>query len=142
MKYRLVSKANPLDRSKSKWYASPVNDGKISKADLAREIVGISALSRGDVSSVIENLIDILPKYLLMGKSVSLGELGTLRVSFSSEGVEEQKQFNVNKISGVKIIFTPGTLLKGQLRDLRFEFEGKKSNESGNDGDSGEIIEG
>jgi predicted histone-like DNA-binding protein len=145
MKYRLISKANPLDRSKSKWYASPVNDGKISKADLAKEIVGISALSRGDVSSVIENLIDILPKYLLMGKSVSLGELGTLRVSFSSEGVEEQKQFNVNKISGAKIIFTPGTLLKGQLRDLHFELESRKDRESGDGGSNGDpegIIEG
>lgn len=29
MKFRLVEKANPLDRSKKKWYANPVNTGKI-----------------------------------------------------------------------------------------------------------------
>jgi predicted histone-like DNA-binding protein len=121
----MIQRVNPQDRTLTKWYASPVNDGKITKTDLAREIVNISALSRGDVSSVIENLIEILPKYLLMGKSVSLGELGTLRVSFGSEGVENETDFNANKISGVKIIFTPGMELKKQLGNIHFELDNK-----------------
>jgi predicted histone-like DNA-binding protein len=121
MKYKLIERANPLDRDQKKWYASPVNDGKISKADLGKEIVGISSLSRGDVSNVIENLIDTMPKYLLMGKSISLGEFGTLRISFSSEGVETPDQFNTNKISGVKVIFTPGVELKKALESIKFE---------------------
>jgi predicted histone-like DNA-binding protein len=139
MKYKLITRANPQDRTQSKWYASPVNEGKISKTGLAREIVGTSALSRGDVSSVVENLIDIIPKYLLMGKSISLGELGTLRVSFSSKGVEEQKDFGVNKISGVKIVFTPGIELKQQLHNIRFE---KVGSEPANTPDENEPIEG
>jgi predicted histone-like DNA-binding protein len=124
MKYKLIVRESPLDRTKAKLYANPVNDGKITKDDIAKEIVNTSALSRGDVSSVIENLIDVVPKYLLMGKSVSLGELGTLRVSFSSEGVEEAKDFNVHKINGLKIIFTPGVALKEELRHIHFEREG------------------
>ncbi|GHT58159.1 hypothetical protein AGMMS50239_02130 [Bacteroidia bacterium] len=125
MKYKMTQRANPQDRTVVKWYASPVNDGKITKTDLAKEIVSISALSRGDVSSVIENLLDILPKYLLMGKSVSLGELGTLRVSFGSEGVENEKDFNAGKISGVRIVFTPGVELKKQLGDIHFETDSR-----------------
>jgi predicted histone-like DNA-binding protein len=121
MKYKLIWRANPQNRAAKKLYASPVNDGKITKTDLAREIVNISALSRGDVSSTIENLLEIIPKYLLMGKSVSLGELGTLRVSFGSEGVDEAKDFNTGKISGVKIVFTPGVELKKQLGNIHFE---------------------
>jgi predicted histone-like DNA-binding protein len=125
MKYRMIWRMNPQDRKMVKCYASPVNNGKITKTDLAREIVNMSALSRGDVSSVIENLLEILPKYLLMGKSVSLGELGTMRVSFGSEGVANEKDFNTGKISGVKIIFTPGVELKKQLGDIHFELESK-----------------
>jgi predicted histone-like DNA-binding protein len=123
MKYKMIWRVNPQDRTKAKWYASPVNDGKITKTDLAKEIVTISALSRGDVSSVIENLLEILPKYLLMGKSVNLGELGTLRVSFGSEGVDDVKDFSTKKISGVKIVFTPGVELKKQLGDIHFELD-------------------
>jgi predicted histone-like DNA-binding protein len=119
----MIQRANPQDRKVVKWYATPVNDGKITKIDLAKEIVNISSLSRGDVSNVIESLIDIMPKYLLMGKSVSLGELGTLRISFGSEGVEEEKDFNVSKISGVKFVFTPGVTLKRQLEEIHFELD-------------------
>jgi predicted histone-like DNA-binding protein len=123
MKYKLIQRANPQDRAMTKWYASPVNDGKIMKTDLAKEIVNMSALSRGDVSSVIENLLEILPKYLLMGKSVSLGELGTMRVSFGSEGVDSEADFSTGKISGVKIVFTPGVELKKQLGNIHFELD-------------------
>ncbi len=104
-----------------KWYASPVNDGKVTKGDLAKDIVGNSSLSRGDITSTIENVLDTMPKYLLMGKSISLGEFGTLRLSFSSEGVDKPDEFNVNMISGVKVIFTPSVELKKALEDIKFE---------------------
>jgi predicted histone-like DNA-binding protein len=121
MKYKAIQRANPQDRKQSKWYASPVNEGKIAITELAKEIVEISSLARGDVSNVIESLIDVVPKYLLMGKSVNLGELGTLRVSFGSEGVNTEAEVGASKISGVKIVFTPGIELKKRLADIHFE---------------------
>lgn len=143
MKYKLIERANPLNRENKKWYATPVNDGTISKADLSKEIVNVSSLSRGDVSSVIENLIDIIPKYLLMGYSVNLGELGTLRISFSSEGVENVDDFHTSKIDKVKIVFTPSTTLKGQLSDIKFELtKGVASTGSGSSSGGSEEEEG
>jgi predicted histone-like DNA-binding protein len=121
MKYRIIRRVNPLDRSQEKWYASPVNDGRITKAELSKEIVGLSSLSRGDVSNVIESLLDVLPKYLLMGKSVNLGDLGTLRVSFSSEGVDDPNDFTASKIKGARVIFTPSVELKNALATLKYE---------------------
>ena len=121
MKYKLIERVNPQNRNQSKWYANPVNDGKISKTGLAKEIAAISSLSRGDVSNVIENLLEVLPKYLTMGKSVSLGEFGTLRLSFSSNGVESKEDFNSNKIKGIKVIFTPGVEMKKAIESISFE---------------------
>ncbi|GHV47342.1 hypothetical protein FACS1894181_00600 [Bacteroidia bacterium] len=126
MKYRFVARANPQKPEEVKQYAAPVNDGKITIEDLAKDIVGASSLSRGDVTSTIENMVDAMLKYLLMGKSVSLGELCTMRVSFSSVGVEHVKDFHVGLINGKKFVFTPGVALKKQLRDLHFELDGKK----------------
>ena len=121
MKYKLIKRTNPRDKKEEKWYASPINEGKITKTDVAKEIVNLSSLSRGDVSNVIENLLDTMPKYLLMGKSINLGEFGTLRLSFSSKGVNKPEEFNTNLIKGAKIIFTPSVELKKILKDLRFE---------------------
>jgi predicted histone-like DNA-binding protein len=122
MKYKLVELKNPQDRqSPGKWYAAPVNEGKVVQQDIAVDIVNLSSLSRGDVSNVINNLIDTVPKYLFMNKSVSLGELGTFRISFSSEGVEDPKDFSVDKISGIRILFVPSTELKKKLEHIHFE---------------------
>ncbi|MGC3977393.1 MAG: HU family DNA-binding protein [Paludibacteraceae bacterium] len=122
MKYKLIPRANPQKPTDApKLYASPVNDGKVSQKEIAAEIVGLSSLARGDVSNVIESLLDIVPKYLLMGKSVSLGELGTLRVSFSSEGVASPGEFNVGLISGVRVLFTPSPGLRKSIENIRYE---------------------
>jgi predicted histone-like DNA-binding protein len=122
MKYKLVERKNPQDRqAPGKWYAAPVNDGKIAQEEIAVDIVNLSSLARGDVGNVINSLIDTVPRYLLMGKSVNLGELGTFRVSFSSEGVGDPKDFTVDKISGTRIIFVPSTALKKKLDSIHFE---------------------
>jgi predicted histone-like DNA-binding protein len=122
MKYKLIQRKNPLQPTQEgKWYASPVNDGKIDQKTISAEIVEISSLARGDVANVIESLLDTLPKYLLMGKSVNLGDLGTLRLSFSSEGVENPEDFHTTMISGTKVVFTPSVELKHAIENIKFE---------------------
>ena len=122
MKYKLVARKNPQNpQAAPKCYASPVNDGKVSQKNIAADIVGLSSLSRGDVSNVIDSLLDTVPKYLQMGKSVSLGDLGTLRISFSSEGVASETEFNTGKISGVRVLFTPSPVLRKSIEDIKFE---------------------
>jgi len=130
MKYRLIPRENPQDRGgEKKFYAVPVHNGKITKKQIAEDLVLASSLSRGDISSVIENLLDAIPKYLLKGHSVQLGELGTLRISFSSEGAVDAGSFHVGMIRGRKIIFTPGPAFKKILAELVFEKEKEKKNE-------------
>jgi predicted histone-like DNA-binding protein len=122
MKYKLVSRKNPQDRENpGKWYATPINEGKVTQQEIAIDIVNLSSLSRGDVTNVISSLIDTVPKYLTMNKSVSLGELGTFRISFSSEGVEKPEEFTTGKISGIRILFIPSVELKKKLQNLHFE---------------------
>jgi predicted histone-like DNA-binding protein len=122
MRYKLVERKNPQDwESQGKWYATPIYDGKVAQREISEDIVNLSSLARGDVGNVINSVIDTVPKYLVMGKSVNLGELGTFRVSFSSEGVEDPKTFTVDKISGVRVLFTPSAELRRKLDSIRFE---------------------
>jgi predicted histone-like DNA-binding protein len=122
MKYKVLRRKNPQQPLLGgKYYAAPINDGKVSQKEIATEITGLSSLARGDVSNVINSLIDTVPKYLLMGKSVSLGELGTLRLSFSSEGVDRPEDLKTSMISGVRVIFTPSTDLRKAIAGIHFE---------------------
>ena len=122
LKYKLVEKSNPRDlTAPKKFYASHVLSGKKTLGNISRDIEDISSLSRGDISNVLQNLVDQIPKYLLDGQTVSLGELGTLRLTLSSEGAEKAKDFKASMIKNVKIVFTPGKMLKEEMAKAGFQ---------------------
>lgn len=124
MKYKVIEKGNPANpEMPKKKYASPVNAGKFTIKDFAKEISGRSSLTRGDIENVLNNFLDELPTFLKLGLSVKLGEFGTVRLSLSSSGVELSEKFDASKIKGVKVIFTPGADLKKSLKDISFEEE-------------------
>lgn len=120
--YHLIQRPDPRDRTKpSKWYATPSSRGRKSIEHISADVSGSSSLSRGDIQNVILSLVDQVPKYLLDGQSVELGELGTMRIGFSSEGVSQKEEFNASQIDDVKIIFTPSTKLKQMLGNVHYE---------------------
>ena len=122
LKYKLIQRGDPRDPSApKKFYAVHVKTGTKSVADMSTDIADISSLSPGDIQNSILNMVQQSPKYLLDGLSVCLGELGTLRISFSSEGVDSEADFSVSKIRGIRVIFTPGKLIREALLKARFE---------------------
>ena len=120
MKIKMVQRKNPQKKSEVKYYASPVNAGKKTLRDIARDIAGRSSLTRGDIENVLANFIDCLPHYLRDGFSVQLSEFGTMRLTLSSEGAETVKAFKTEKIKP-RVTFTPGVELKAALRDNSYE---------------------
>lgn len=122
MKFRLVKRKNPQNRTQSKYYASPVNAGRKSLRDISKDIAGRSSLTRGDVESVLLNFVDRLPAYLKDGHSVQLGEFGTMRLTLGSKGADSEKAFSTDTIRP-RVVFTPGVELKRELRDTNYEVQ-------------------
>lgn len=120
MFYRLVQKANPLDQEHKQRYATSVNAGKIDTRMIAKTLAQKSSLTTGDVMNVLENLMEEIPRWLGQGYSVNLGELGTFRLSLSSQGVKEQKEFNTRTIKK-KVVFLPSKSFKSELKTIPFE---------------------
>lgn len=124
MKYKLIQKGKPGDPdAPKKWYATPIKSGTITQKNLAQQISGRSSLTSGDVNNVIQNLLELLPQELIKGNSVQLSDFGTFRLSFSSDGVDTEKDFTKDKIKGVKILFTPSNDFKKTLSDMKLEKE-------------------
>jgi predicted histone-like DNA-binding protein len=122
MKYKVIERYNPRQpEAPRKWYASPVNSGKLTLKDFAKEIAGRSSLTRGDIENTLNNFMEELPTFLKLGLSVQLGTFGTVRLSLSSEGASVPGEFNAGMIKGVKVIFTPGAELKKALEETTFE---------------------
>ncbi len=122
MKYKLVQRKNPLKPSEpGKFYPQAVNAGKITVRQIVSDISGRSSLTRGDINNVLDNFLDRLPAYLMLGHSVRLGDFGTLRLSITGEGTATKEKYNAKKINAPKVIFTPGTDFKNSLDEITFE---------------------
>ena len=125
MKIKMVPRKNPQKKSEVKFYASPINAGKKTLRDIAKDIAGRSSLTRGDIENVLTNFMECLPSYLRDGFSVQLGEFGTVRLTLSSEGALNEKAFKTETIKP-RVTFTPGVELKAALRDNSYETPKKK----------------
>jgi predicted histone-like DNA-binding protein len=118
---RKIQKKNPQDLTQSKWYLTQEKSGNVGIKDIAREIEGRSALSLGDVQSVLSNLVEVLPVFLKLGQSVNLEGFGSFRISVSSEGAATPEELNARHIKGVKLLFLPSADLKRNLEGISFE---------------------
>ena len=122
MKYKLIQKVNPLEPdSNRKWYSSPVKTGTINNYQVSKGIAAKSSMTRGAVLNVIENMVDEIPKYLMDGYRVNLNNLGTLRISMSSEGVNTPEDFTDDNIKNMRVVFTPSPEFKKSLKNIKYE---------------------
>ena len=114
----MTKKYNPANRkANAKWYATPVNAGKISAFQLNRQIVISSKQNKKEVKRTIDATVEEITKLLTDDYSVCLGTLGTFRVSFSSEGVEKSEEFQPEMINNIKVIFKPAVELLEKLKE-------------------------
>ena len=136
-KFNLVQKGKPgkPDEPK-KWYAVPQT----------REAQSVKAMTRSATENTstapieMEAALDLLGKYaseqLLQGHTVKVGDLGTLRITFKSDGVANINDFNAGvMIKEPRILFTPSKEFR--LTDYR-KAKGISTGGSGSEGGEGE----
>jgi predicted histone-like DNA-binding protein len=66
-------------------------------------------------------LVDVSIDSLSNGTVVRLGDLGSLRMSLSSEGRETAKDVTASAIKKSSVIFTPGIRIKEMLKGVKYQ---------------------
>jgi predicted histone-like DNA-binding protein len=125
VKFKVIEKGQPgvAGGGEKKFYASPVMSGDLTLAGLTRKIEKISTVSGADIRAVLYAMVDVMRDSLADGQIVRLGEMGSLRVSISSEGKENADEVNAKAIKNAKVIFTPGKDIKDMLATLNYTKE-------------------
>ncbi|AZZ59322.1 HU family DNA-binding protein [Riemerella anatipestifer] len=123
IKYKTIQKAQPgvAGGGDKKFYASPVYQGEKTLEGLTKDIEKISTVSGADIRAVLYALVDVMQNSLSDGQIVRLGELGSMRVSLSSEGKAKEEEVTSAAVKSAKVLFTPGSDLKKMLQTLKFE---------------------
>ena len=110
-------------QSETQWHASPIITNRLTTRSVCKVVTRNTTTAPTEAESTFNLVCDGIVHELQQGNSVQLGELGWLRLSFSSEGVDNLEDFNAaTMIKNVKIVFTPSKTLMNDIKNgLEFE---------------------
>lgn len=126
-KYKLIKRSNPQDKAAPrKWYATPIGEQAESVKAMTRAATEYTTTAPIEMEGAFQLLSAYAKQQLQQGHIVRVGDLGTLRVSFSSEGVEDITKFNaVSMIKNPRLIFTPSKEFRESvLNGIQFQNAG------------------
>ena len=123
-KFKLTQKKNPMKKDEpAKWYAIPSVVNRLTTRTVCKVVTRNTTTAPTEAESTFNLVCDGIVHELQQGNSVQLGELGWLRLSFGSEGVEDLTKFDAaSMIKNLKVVFSPSkTLLSSIEQGLQFE---------------------
>ena len=121
LKFKVIPRLNPrIPEAPPKYYAIGISQGEVDVRELAEQITAQSTVSTIDTLAVLEALLKVIPRELSAGKIVRLGDLGSFRLTLSSEGSEQPEDFNASMIKGTKLHFRAGKLFRNVLKTIDF----------------------
>jgi predicted histone-like DNA-binding protein len=123
MKFKVIERGQPgvAGGGQKKYYAHAVVDGELTLDSMTTEIEKRCTVNGADIRAVLYSMVEVTSEALQEGRIVRLGELGSLRMSLSSEGREKEEDVNYTAIRGGNILFNPGPKLKGSLLSMKYQ---------------------
>ena len=122
MKFKIIKRKNPQDRSQEKYYPTPVYTDEIGVDELAEEISYATSMTPTDVKAVLEGLLNVMPKHLRRGVKIKLNRFGTFKVIFGGNGQENAEDVTAADIDGTRISFIGASeMKKAVLTDMPFQ---------------------
>jgi len=103
-----------------KFYASPVHDRAISLDGLTKAIEKTSTVNGADIRAVLYAMVEETVNGLSDGRIIRLGDLGSLRITLSSEGKDTAEEVTASSVKKAGVIFTPGKKLQEMLKSAKF----------------------
>ena len=109
-----------LGTTTASYYAQAKYDGVTSQEDIAQMVSQISAISVGDVLSVMNTVSMLLSIELANGRIVDLGDLGRFRATLRSKSCDKPENFKREMIHGNRVIFVPGHQVRIKMKNASY----------------------
>ena len=103
-----------------KFYASPVHDREISLDGLTKAIEKTSTVNGADIRAVLYAMVEEAVVGLSDGRIIRLGDLGSIRITLSSEGKNTPEEVTANSVKKAGVIFTHGAKLQEMLKVAKY----------------------
>lgn len=121
VKYSVIARKNPLKKDQpAKFYAQIQSNGEEDFKSMTRAVADRCTVTGSDAKAVLDAFMTIMIQRLQNGQIVRLNDLGSFRMSATSQGTATEKEFNATKIMKARIIFTPCKELKEMCKSASF----------------------
>ncbi|MBP3517701.1 MAG: DNA-binding protein [Parabacteroides sp.] len=124
LKYKLVQRKNlgkDQVENPEKVYVQMISGDYVTFEELMEEVGDSTVAGSAGVKAVLDRLNVVLARHLRNGRRVSVGELGTFRLNFGSQGVVTVEEFNTGLIREPRVRFLPGKALRTMKGRTSFE---------------------
>lgn len=125
LKYRLVERKNlskDAEPDSTLFYPVLDSNGRVSFDDLCSEIAEQGSLTSGDIKNCVDRLIHAAAMHLKEGRSVDMGDFGSLCVFLRSSGAATKKLYDPQKMMRPpKVRYFPGKMLREVQDHLQYE---------------------
>ena len=120
--YKAIGRTQPgvAGGGQIKYYAGIKREREVSLREMVREISSRSTVTTADAMAVIENFLELIPKFLRNGRTVNLSQLGSFRVNISSKGYDTPDEVGNYSIKRNKISFLPSAEMRENMGTVRY----------------------
>ena len=115
MKYRIRKYSNPQNFKETYWGMAPVYSGHMDIKEISKMISNGCTLTATDIQAVLSAFIEHLPDYLCMGYILDLGELGHMKLIFSSLTHLKKELVTSAEVKGLHVSFVAGSSFKEKI---------------------------
>ena len=118
--YKLLKRKNPQDReAAAKWYAVPKTGGPADENVMSRLATEDTTMADFELEGASKLISKWIYNQIMNGKRAKIPGLGTFRITFGSQGVDDIRDFHTGLIRNIKINFIPDSNLRSNvLRDI------------------------
>ena len=119
--YNKVQRRNPQDpEGARKWYVTLKSRLQVSERELAEEIADEVTLNPKEAEMAFYQLFKVAVRALTDGKTVKLGDLGTIYLTVSSEGADTREEVTAQLVKAVRVRFMPSETLREAIAKATF----------------------
>ena len=119
MKVKVVEKLLKFDKNSAgvyRYVMSPEMYSSLNQKKVIKEAALRSGVSQGVMQACWDAAGEVIKAWATEGHSVALPGLGTMRFGLRSKSVEDVNKVKTGLITSRRIIFTPDTDLKDELK--------------------------
>ena len=122
IRYEVQQRKNPKDpAANSKYYLINKTFAAVDRNFLIQDMVKNTSLTANEAATGIDYLFDSIPKYISLGFTVKLGNLGYFTVGIKSEGSDTEEEATVDKIKWKRLVFIAGKEIRKQVNEFPAE---------------------